>query len=195
MLRDVTILIPVDYKWKERVVLPLKRKHDEVDETAEAVALRHLLECTRLKNLCIQIQGKGPTAGTGFGTQQKIKELCRVFRDIISMHGDRLTLEKACNIQAPQLHPDPIDLKPYWNAPSAEAIYRMAHGKPTIRDMMQVQIAEWTKEESENSHSSDDDSDEMDSDADEDGEEEGGERNGNKECWNVLLVYIEVRFG
>ncbi|KAL7940081.1 hypothetical protein V8C42DRAFT_338620 [Trichoderma barbatum] len=100
LVRDITVIITADL-----------RKKTEKECQTMAMQLRYLSSCINAEKLVIEIAGGGDIAGIDWPTQETIRTIAPVLKDLISQFGDRLSVSnvssngKANNITS------------YWSKP------------------------------------------------------------------------------
>jgi len=105
--------------------------------------LRQLLAFTNAEWIGIEIWGGGALDGSDLGTQQKMKEMSGIVKQLIDRFGDAFTIKKIAREKA-LFH----NLRPYWKPVSAAAKQRLKVGKASFEELMQIQIEEWTRQSS-----------------------------------------------
>ena len=145
IIRDVSVILNLDIVWsyqESKVVVPSKCAREVAEESGEATALRSLLRFKNAQQIRLEIQGGGSICGSDLVTQQEIREISKVVRDLITAYGDRFSIIKSRRNRDPKPWLDCVDLKPYWDPPSEETKRRVQHATASLKDMMQVQIEE-----------------------------------------------------
>jgi hypothetical protein len=104
--------------------------------------LKQLLTFTNADWIGIDIRGGGALDGSDLSTQQKIKEISGVVKQLIlQFPRQRLRIRKVSPTCA-KYH----DLKPYWTPPSTQAKQNLRNGRASFLELMQIQIEEWTRD-------------------------------------------------
>lgn len=92
----------------------------------------------------IEIWWKGAVDGSDLKTQQKIKEISKIVKKLITQFGDRFTIMKVQNRPGND-HSTALTLKPYWDPPTALAKEKLQRSTISFQELMQVQIEEWMR--------------------------------------------------
>jgi hypothetical protein len=92
--------------------------------------------------------GKGVLDGSDLKTQQKIKDISRIVKELIAQFGDRFTILKVQK-RPGNSHTTAHNLKPYWDPPTALVKEKFKRSTVSFQELMQIQIEEWTREVSE----------------------------------------------
>lgn len=134
LIRDITIRVDRRYCESENLALNLDGA----------------FRLTDAERISIEVVERGVPNGSDLATQETIKNMSMVIKDLIGHFGPRLEVSKLLFWDAdykdgltvcPAVH---YDIKPYWSAPSDTARERMRKGETSFEEIMQVQIAEWT---------------------------------------------------
>jgi hypothetical protein len=92
----------------------------------------------------IEIWGKGALDGSDLKTQQKIKEISKIVKELITQFGDRFTIMKVQN-RLGNGYSTAHTLKPYWDPPAALAKEELQRSTISFQELMQIQIEDWTR--------------------------------------------------
>jgi hypothetical protein len=107
--------------------------------------LRQLLAFKQAEWAGIEIWGKGALDGSDLKTQQKIKEISKIVKELIAQFGDRFTVMKVQNRPGNGYSAAHV-LKPYWDPPTALAKEKFQRSTISFQELIQIQIEEWTRE-------------------------------------------------
>jgi hypothetical protein len=123
-----------------------KAKKELSNKSTPAVRdLRRLLAFESAEWIGIEIHGKGALDGSDLKTQQKLKEISKIVKELIAQFGNRFTIMKVQK-RPGNSHTTAHDLKPYWNTPTAQAKDKLQRSRASFEELMQIQIEEWTRE-------------------------------------------------
>ncbi|PVH67547.1 hypothetical protein DL98DRAFT_398978, partial [Cadophora sp. DSE1049] len=138
------------YYTENSFVVPSERMGDFVQGTLldgkpkswVARDLRYLSKFTNATWIEIEIWVGGTMDGMDLRTQQKIKELSGIVKELIDQFGDAIAISKA---SADGIHRH--DIRPYWNPPTAAAKEKLGVDKAcSFEELMRIQIEAWTSE-------------------------------------------------
>lgn len=113
-------------------------------------SLREVFRFTDPERISIEVLDRGVPDGSDLATQDTIKKISRVVKDLIEHFGHRLEVSKVLLWDADfkdglTIYPVVYyDIKSYWSPPDEAARERMWKGQALFEEVMQVQIAEWT---------------------------------------------------
>lgn len=107
--------------------------------------LRRLLAFKEAEWVGVEIHGRGALDGSDLKTQQKIKEISKIVKQLIAQFGDRFTIKKIQKRPGDN-HTTCHNLKPYWDMPTTAAKDRLRIFTSSFQDLMQIQVEEWTRE-------------------------------------------------
>jgi hypothetical protein len=96
-----------------------------------------LLAFKKAELVTVLICGGGTLDGSDLLTQKKIQEIAWVVKRLINQFGDRFGIHK---------YHSECDLASYWDAPTIHAKEKVKNGIASFKELMQVQIEEWTRE-------------------------------------------------
>lgn len=134
LIRDITIRVDRRYCESENL----------------ALNLGGAFRLTDAERISIEVVERGVPNGSDLATQETIKNMSMVVKDLIGHFGPRLEVSKLLFWDADYKDGLTVcpavryDIKPYWSAPSDTARARMQKGEASFEEIMQVQIAEWT---------------------------------------------------
>jgi hypothetical protein len=128
--------------WKRR---KLGKKKPSKKSTPAVHDLRRLLAFKQAEWIGIEIWGKGVLDGSDLKTQQKIKDISRIVKELIAQFGDRFTILKVQK-RPGNSHTTAHNLKPYWDPPTALLKEKFQRSTVSFQELMQIQIEEWTRE-------------------------------------------------
>lgn len=121
------------------------RKTPSKKSTPAVRDLRRLLAFKEAEWVGVEIHGKGALDGSDLKTQEKIKNISKIIKQLIAQFGDRFTIKKIQKRPGDD-HSTFHDLKPYWDKPTAAAKDRLRNFTASFKDLMQIQVEEWTRE-------------------------------------------------
>jgi len=127
---------------------PIERRKRKKPSSKSTPAVRDLRQLLAFKNaewIGVEIHGKGALDGSDLKTQQKIKEISKIVKELIAQFADRFTIMKVQKLLG-NSHTTAHDLKPCWNAPTALAKEKLQRSKASFQELLQIQIEEWTRE-------------------------------------------------
>ncbi|KAI1104846.1 hypothetical protein F4804DRAFT_351662 [Jackrogersella minutella] len=120
-------------------------------EKPEAWAVRDLKQLLAFENaewIGVDIRGGGALDGSDLQTQLKTKEISGIVKRLIIRFPRQRFGIKKIQRKPGSSHTTFHDLKPYWTPPTAQTKQNLQHCRASFEELMQIQIAEWTRETS-----------------------------------------------
>jgi hypothetical protein len=111
--------------------------------------LRRLFQLPSVERIQIRVLGGGNPDGSDLRTQLKVREISRVSKRLMKRFGGseegRVRVEKVVHVA--ELHGalPGRDITHWWQAPSAVTRRRLLEGQGSFDELMQIQVAEWTR--------------------------------------------------
>jgi len=144
LVRMITVIVDIRHPWQGQGHVS-KSKGERKSEAVQD--LEQLLKCAdEVELIMIEIRGGGAADGSDLGTQMKIKEICKIVKELISKFGDeRVRIWKRLQLPAMPAQKFLRNLTGYWKAPGVGVKDRLWASKTTsFEELMQVQIEDWT---------------------------------------------------
>ncbi|KAJ6789248.1 hypothetical protein PWT90_10397 [Aphanocladium album] len=104
--------------------------------------LRTLLRFTSAKEVVVMLRGGGMLDGSDLATQQTVRDIAAVVKELTTQFGDKLKVFKRIDRQSRPFGEQSI--RSYWDAPTTVVLENVRRGQGTFKEIMQVQIWEWT---------------------------------------------------
>jgi hypothetical protein len=104
--------------------------------------LRTLLRFTNATKVVVMLRGGGMLDGCDLATQQTVRDIAGVVQELMAQFGDKLGIFKRIERQNRPFATQSI--RSYWETPTRDVMDNVRRGNGTFRDIMQVQIWEWT---------------------------------------------------
>lgn len=127
LVRDITIAIPNSYGFDPHEVRDMAKE------------LRLLLDFTPAEKVGVRIIGPGREDGTDWYTQETIRLISPVVRDLISQFGIRFSIVRFLPNGKSQ------DIRAYWEAPCTWSDGHIEDGDTSFQTVMQFQVEDWIK--------------------------------------------------
>lgn len=111
--------------------------------------LRHLFGLQSMERIQIRVVGGGSPDGSDLRTQSKVREMARVLTRLMKRFngsdGARVHVEKMVHVAELRAALPSRDVTHWWQAPTAATRRRLLDGQASFDELMQVQVADWTR--------------------------------------------------
>ncbi|OAQ62468.1 hypothetical protein VFPPC_06908 [Pochonia chlamydosporia 170] len=102
--------------------------------------LRDLFLFTKATSITLRLQGGGMPDGSDLATHQTIKDIAEVVKELIGSFGNRFEIGKMLDSGDRPYQ----SLRDYWMRPTEQARINVSIGCASFKEMMQIEIEEWT---------------------------------------------------
>ncbi|OAQ57502.1 hypothetical protein VFPFJ_11747 [Purpureocillium lilacinum] len=104
--------------------------------------LEKLYDFVNASHIHFVLFGEGPLDGSDPRTQRLLKDIAPVIKRLLAKFGERFDIIRKSSTTSPRFQ----SLRPYWRAPTEAVRQRVAEGKATFEQTMQVRIEEWARD-------------------------------------------------